>query len=444
VQVVAAPVAPAQDVPIAPPVHPAPTGLEFHSSSDVVVSTLDRRRSRRRRGGVGRVLRGIIVVLLVVGAFLGVALIIQWNLPEDANEAEEARVQKATGNFAFKAPAGWKPDTALRKRMHVNLAMTRKKPQRTQMCLFYRDFKTRAPGDAEMLDVALKKLRVLFPDVTYEDPLEKDNKDRSGELSGEPAMVLEFASESDQVPIRGQCFMLTRRGYAYWLFTWGPEEYLDDQRVRWDSLREGFQLLHEREGWRPQPRKSVEFPGASVQYLLNYVIEVWRREENPKDYDDKAELALRGFEPVEDEEKGTKRPDEYAGKAATIQVLVLPAEPDLKKAAAGALEHVRKRLSELNPQVKIEPVKDKKTDQPLFSAEVGAFRGQVSKLRVKLDPDTVHYGVLAVVNRPEGVLAIYCECKWDRRTYWEGEFKALLHTVRLKEQAKATKEQSDE
>ncbi len=444
VQAVVAPIAPVQNVPVAPPVQAAPTGLEFASSSDVVVSTLDRRKSRRRRGGAGRVLRGIIVVLLVVGAFLGVALVIQNNLPEDANEAEEARVQKTTGNFTFKAPAGWKADSALRKRMHVNLAMTRKKPQRSHMSLFYRDFKTRAPRDAEMLDVALKKLRGLFPDVTYEDPLEKDNKVQSGELSGEAAMVLEFASESDQVPIRGQCVMLTRQGYAYWLFTWGPEEYLDDQKVRWNSLREGFQLLNEREGWRAQPRKSVEFPGKGVPYMLNYVIEVWRREENPKDYDDKAELALRGFEPVEDEEKGTKRPDEYAGKAATIQVLVLAAEPDLKKAAEGALEHVRKRLSELNPDVKIEPVKDRKTDKPLVSAEVGALRGQVSKLRVKLDPDTVRYGVLAVVKRPEGVVAIYSECKWERQTYWEGEFKALLETVRLKEKSKAKKERSAE
>jgi hypothetical protein len=266
--------------------------------------------------------------------------------------------------------------------------------------------------------------------------LEKDNKGRLGELSGEPAMVLDFASDSDQVPIRGQCCMLARQGYAYWLFTWGPEDYLDELKVSWDKLREGFKLLNEREGWKPQPRKSVEFPGVDMSYVVNYAIEVWRREENAKDYDPMAELALRGFEPIENEETGAKKTDEYAGKAATVQVLVLSAEKDLKKAADAALEHVRKRLSELHPDIKIEPVKDKKTEKPIISAEVGALRGQVSKLRLKLDPDNERYGVLAVVNRTEGLLAIFCECKWDRLAYWDGEFKALLETVRIKENAK--------
>jgi hypothetical protein len=224
------------------------------------------------------------------------------------------------------------------------------------------------------------------------------------------------------------------------LFTWGPEEYLEDLQVRWEKLREGVKLLDEREGWQPQPRKSIEFAGTGIPYVLRYAIEtggsppieLWHREENAKDYDKLAEFALRGFEPVEDEEKGTKRRDENASRVATVQVLVLPAAGDLKKAADGALEHVQKRLTEVYPDVKIEPVKDRKTDKPMISAEVGSLRGQVSKLRVKLDPDTVRYAVLAVVNRPEGVLAIYGECKWDRQTYWEGEFKALLETVRLK------------
>jgi hypothetical protein len=419
-----------QAVPVAPPVTAPAGGLEFESSQ-IVVSPREKGR-RRRRGGAGKVFAAILVVLIVGGALVGGALLVQQNLPESQDE-EEAKVHKTNGKLAFKAPAGWKNDAELRKRMHVNLAMTRSKPRRTHMALFYKDYKTRAPGDAEMVDLALKKLRGYFREVAYEDPLEKEGKGRTGELSGEPAMVLEFASESSEVPVRGQCYMLTRQGYAYWLFTWGAEEYRAELQVRWDALREGITLLDEREGWRSQPRKSVEFTGTGVPYVINYAIEIWRREENPKDYDDKAELALRGFEPIEDEEKGTKRPDEYAGKAATVQVLVLPAAGDLKAAASGALEHVRKRLSELYPNVQIEPVKDKKTEKPIVSAEVGALRGQVSKLRVKLDPDTVRHGVLAVVNRREGAVAIYCECKWDRQSYWESEFKALLQTVRVQE-----------
>src|SRR5262249_43974972 len=140
---------------------------------------------------------------------------------------------------------------------------------------------------------------------------------------------------------------------------------------RWQDLREGFKLFDEREGWSPQPRKSDTFQGEAVGVALKYPTEVWRREENAKDYDEKAELALRGFEPVENEETGTKRVEEYAGKAATVLVLMLPPAADLKAAADAAREHVRKRKADETPSVKIEDVLDRQTKKPLVVTEVG-------------------------------------------------------------------------
>jgi hypothetical protein len=423
---------------VAPPVHIAPaapsSGLEFGASNELVSSPTKGKR-RRRRGGIGKIFTSIFLVLLVSGALVGGALFVRSHLPQDDDEKEAAE-QRTLGNFAFTAPSGWKNDKRLKLTMHVNIAMTKSKPERTQMGLFYKDYKTRTPSDEEMLDIALKRLRGYFREINYNDPLEQPDKGRTGDLSGERAIVFDFACDFDEVPIRGQCYMLARQGFAYWLFTWGPEQYLEDLQVRWEKLREGIKLLNEREGWQAQPRKSVEFAGTDVPYLLKYAIEVWHKENNPKDYDEKAELALIGFEPVEDEEKGTKRRDETAGRSATVQVLVLPAEADLKKAAEVALEHVRKRLSELHTDVKIEPVMDKKTNKPLVSDEIGVLRGQVSRLRMRLNSDTTRYGVLAVVNRPEGMLAIFGDCKFDRQTYWEGEFKALLQSVRLKGKSK--------
>ena len=58
--------------------------------------------------------------------------------------------------------------------------------------------------------------------------------------------------------------------------------------------------------------------------------------------------------------------------------------------------------------------------------------GEVHRLRLELGPDNVEYGVLAVVHQPEGLVVIFCQCKWDRRAYWEQEFKTLLDTVRIK------------
>ena len=322
---------------------PAP-GLQFNSSPDLLVSPRGKKKAVKG-SRVGRVLRRLlfpaIFLLVLTGAVVGGVLAFRAYVPWEEEEEQKA-AQKGLGNFAFKAPPGWKLDADLRQRFHVNLAMTGRKP-RMHMGLFYRDYKTRSPGEGELLDQALRKLRGFFPQVEYEDPTLKDNKSGRGELGGEAALVLNFvAADVSQVPMRGQCFMVTRQGYAYWLFTWGPddEQLIDEYTTRWDALREKFTLLNEREGWRPSPRKTLAFRGVGAGYVINFAPDVWEKQANPKDDDDKAELVLRGFEPVEDEETGKKQMFKHAGDAATVSVLLLPNAPDLKAAVAAAREHL--------------------------------------------------------------------------------------------------------
>jgi hypothetical protein len=300
--------------------------------------------------------------------------------------------------------------------------------------LLYRDYKTRSPGEGELLDAALRRLRAFFPTMEYEDPFAKAKKDRTAELGGEAAVVLTFAGQdASGVPMRGQCYMLTRRGYGYWLFTWAPEDFVEELAGPWEKLRAKFTFLDDREGWKAQPRKTDKFRGTALPYTLAAATEIWRKEDNPKNTDAKAELVLRGFEAVENEETGSRRQDVYSGKAAEVHVLILDAAPNLQAAVALAQEHIRKNLVDLNPALKIEPARDRKTDKPLPpTTEVGSARGQVNKLRVALDPDNERYGLLAVVNKPTATLVIYCDCKWERRIYWDQEFKELLDSVQLR------------
>jgi hypothetical protein len=114
-----------------------------------------------------------------------------------------------------------------------------------------------------------------------------------------------------------------------------------------------------------------------------------------------------------------------------VLVLVLEPAADLKAGAAAAREYIRKRKADESPSVKIEDILDRQTRKPLVSTEVGALHGQVNKLRMKL-ADTDRYAVLAVVNRPEGVVAVFCECPWNRQTFWDQEFMALLKSIHLK------------
>jgi hypothetical protein len=444
---VAVPVAVAPMAPVAPrapsttQTAPSSAGLQFNSSSDMLVSPRHQAaRQQRRSSGLRRLVMAAFVFLLLGGAAGGVIYFVRGILPDDGDDEEQQKLNRTLGNFAWKAPSGWRVDkdaAKLRQAMHVNLAMIRRNP-RTSMGLYYRDYKTRAPGDSELLDVALRKLRGYFPRVEYEDPLQQENKGRSADLGGESAIVMDFAgNDANEVRMAGKCFMLTRQGYAYWLFVWGSEEHADQLEVRCDTLRAGFQLLNEREGWKPQPRRTKEFAGDKIPYAIHYATDLWKKATDATEYDPKAELVLRGFEPVEGEEPGNiKRREEYAGKAGEVQVLVLDRADNLAAGATAALEYIRKRHAEVNTEVKIEPVKDQK-GKPLVSTSVGKLRGRVSKLRVQLGDNNEKYCVLAVVNHAAGLLVIYCECAWDQRSdqvpgYWNEEFKDLLATVHLK------------
>ena len=344
------------------------------------------------------------------------------------------RPRRIHGNFSFTAPSGWKADRKLGLQLGVNLALVRNRP-RHYAGLKYHDYKSRTPSDAELFDEALKVLRgevtrkPVFAAFEYEDPFKGKEKGRTGTLDGESALVMTFqAHDFDEVMLRGEVTMLTRHGFGYWIFTWGPEEYFDQISGDWETLREHFKFANQREGWKPRPREAEPFTSPDLGYQLSYAKELWRVEENPRDYDDKAVLALKGFEPSEDG-SGKKRTVEHAGKLATVQVLHLPEAESAEAAAAAALAHVEAKQKQTYPMLKVEPLTDSKTGKPLVGVEVGALRGQVSRYKLLLDADTERYLVLAVAALPKGTLAIVGECRFPRRDFWEQEFR-LTETVR--------------
>jgi len=345
-------------------------------------------------------------------------------------EDEQRKGFKTKGNFTITVPKEWKSDDTLLSRFRANLAQTRSKP-RGHFVLRYRDFQQRLPTDGELFDDALKRLRAYFPQVEYLNPFDQENKGRTSELGGEPALMFAFsAADASQVPMKGECHMLAHRGYAYWLFFWGPEEFHEMLADQFAGIRARFKLYDDREGWKPSPRKTDVIRGQTVAFQANYAKEVWKNETQAKDADPAAEELLRGFEAVEDETTGQSRVERLAGKSAEILVLVLPTAPDLPSAVKAAKEYIRKRAVDSNPDAKIEPAVDAASGKGAVGREVGAFPGQVDRLRVILGPDTEKFGLLAVARRPEGVLVVYGECKWDRRDYWQQEFEAFLETVR--------------
>jgi hypothetical protein len=351
-----------------------------------------------------------------------------WTYSREEDEFDPGAL-RTQGNFEIRRPGrSWRYDKDTQVKMKVNLAYRQRRP-RNHFSIFFRDYRTRSPSNAELVDQALKKLRGFFAQVDYEDPFAK--KGEPATLGDRPAFVLEFvATDAQEVEFSGQCYMMTEQGYGYWFFTWCPSEDREAVLDKWESVRQGFTLLDERTGWTPRPRETEVFTGTVVPFQLNYAKDLWRREVNAPESDGAVDLELRGFEPTVDEESGRKKVVEHASRAATVQVMVLPRVDKLDSAEQAVCEHILKRETPAHPQVKFEPINDKKTGQPFRSPRVGAFTGRLSKFELKLGPENSRYVVLGVVHRPGEVLAVYCDCPWDRRDFWEQEFKALLETVR--------------
>lgn len=413
------PAAPA--VPVAAPVEAVetPAALNFNSTPDVVVP-----RTRRPPPKSGRWrLAALLAILGVVILGLGVAVwVVLWAKHFQRMEQVSDDPIHAASQFNFRfAPPGkpWKRDTNIELKLHVNLGM-RSSERNNCMGLYFKDYKTRLPGEPEMVDEALGKLRLYFQGLEWE----KKSPEDKPRLGGRDAVVIEFQGEdADHVQMNGECWMTAFRGFGYWFFTWGP---LNDKELvspDWDMLREQFAVLDGRKGWSEKPRESEKVRGEKVKYQLSYVKGLWTQQP-ARDYDPLADVVLRGDEPDPERKK-------HASKAATLQVLILPKAPDLKAAATAAREYVEKRQKELYAKIDMQVLKDKNgaaLDRP---ADIGDQHGQLTKLQVQVD-EAEHFMVLAVVNRPEGVLVLLGDCLWERRDFWDQELMQVIKTLKAR------------
>jgi len=422
-------------VPMATPVGPLPQaaapispiepfaskiGSEIDQTPAIVESPI--RRNKRTRHSRDLLFR-ITLLSLLVCFIAAVTFTLLFVLPQFGGSEEERR--KVQFNFSFSTSWAYRDDYKLRRLMDSLLGMSRSNP-RGHFVLHVIDYKTREPSPEELLDEAIKRLKAGFPRLQYSNPL---NQGKIGELDNEPAFQFEFrGSATDEVPMIGECTFLTRRGYGYWLICWGPAEDEGELAERFQRVRSGFRFANGREGWQPSPRPSTQLMLGDQPIQLNYVNDVWRVEENPTDYDPRAVVVLRGFE-LQGERSSRTPVDTYAGKSATVQLLLLDRTEDLATAVNQAKAHIIHHLSKVNPGIKLEPYVPEGGQAAVF-AEVGAFKGDLRFYEVRVGSEVVRFALLGVVNRPEAMLVIFGECPLEKRGYWMTEFKALVETVR--------------
>jgi hypothetical protein len=361
-------------------------------------------------------------LLCVAGAGAAVWLGLWLHYLEHEGTREQA-VANVGGryNFQFRLPGPpWKTDEAICRRLHVNLGLSRESPS-DHMGLFLRDYESRMPSEAELVEQSVAKLREYLRGLEWE----RKPKNDSARLGGQPAIVLEFVgTDPDQVPSGGECYVAAFRGYGYWFFTWGPEGGREALAAEWDSLRQGFRLLNGREGWKEKQRETDLLVGKKAEYRLKFATDLWRRK-NAEAFDPLADAVLEAHEP----ETGGKL---HASKAAHFLVLVLPRAADLKAAVAAARAHLVKHIEDQGYEKPLAAVVKEKggaladRDTPL-----GSVPGHLTKLQVTLeDSDTYNrYVILGVAARPDGVLMLLGECDWNRRDFWEQEFLPLLGSL---------------
>jgi len=396
------------------------TAPDWDHAPAIVESPIKRnKRTRRTRDGLFR-----LILFTFLGGFIAaVAYMLVFVLPQFGGSEDERR--KVQLNFSFSTSWAYRDDLRLRRLMDCLLGMSRSNP-RGHFVLHVIDYKTREPSPEELLDEAIKRLKAGFPRLQYKNPL---SEGKTGELDNEPAYQFDFrGTAADEVPMIGQCSFLTRRGYGYWLICWGPAEEEDELEERFQRLRSGFRFANGREGWQPSPRPTTQLVLGDQAFQLNYVQDLWRVEENPTDYDPRAVVVLRGFE-MQGERSSRTPVDTYAGKSATVQLLLLDRTEDLATAVEQAKAHLTNQLSKVNAGVKLEPYVPEGGQAAIFS-EVGAFKGDLRFYEIRVGNEAVRFALLGVVNRPEAMLVIFGECPLEKRGYWMTEFKALVETVR--------------
>ncbi len=436
VPVVAAPV-----VPMATPVKAEPpAGLVFNSQPDMLL-----RPPERRRGLPG----WLIALFLVVGVFGGMAALIfgaivasnNWgahNQNPSGLSGEEKKAFAQQGNFRLDPPAKpWERDARARLGAGTAVAYHRSKPDGF-MALLFRDYQTRQPRDAELIDEGLNRLRDHMNDVEY---AIKPSDDQAI-LGGQQGVRFEFQCEDkdDHVQMHGQCVATTARGVGYWFYTWAPVDDADGQADEWTDLRGKFALSDQRAGWTEKPPNLLNVTGNKLPYRLEYAgydrekkkEGLWEKQD-PDGYDPRADLVLLGYDPRDDEPRS-------GSKAATVQVLALEKAADLPaavKEAKDALLEIEKHPTPdggyLNPGAALNAESVKGLANADNDAAVGGFKGHLLKLEAQPSPDHSNYVLLAVVRLDGGdVLAVVCECAWEQRDFWDQEFAALLARLRPK------------
>jgi hypothetical protein len=395
-----------------------------------------RRRGRQPSWGKWLWLGPLLLTFTSTTAFL-----IWWyvnTLRRDPGYAQEAFVQSVE-NAVFPRPEKpWnktRDDVAradkARFAMRLNFAAYRSDPSNA-IGLYHYDYRNRLPGENELIDITLQKLRLYFTSIQWE------QKEEGGVLGEKKGIRIEFqAVDADEVPCSGEVFAIAHRGIGYWFFSWCPETLHAEAAPEWDTLRGTFELGTKRQGWKETPPKSETAQVRETSYQVRYPDEMWEIR-NEVGWDAASRLTLVAYE-----REGTREPlknprHRYSGKMAVCQVLRLPKEASIEAAVEATKKYLLEQQKAENENAAlqaVEPGKPIKGRIPDGPAMIGGVMGYLMRQEMLPEPGgKKRFFLLAIVNDAEGMLVLEFECNAERREYWESEFAPVWQSLRVVKQ----------
>jgi hypothetical protein len=393
---------------------PAAPANDFDLPGPLVVrrSSLQGRRRANRGLRLLAVLGGLLILLGGLALLFRASLGHLWHQVADLTSGPALVSTEA--NYRFRYPQfPWEQDGQLESAFGANLGMQRRDPS-AWLAFLVIDYKDRTPREDELVRLAAARLKKYFNKGL------EWRKEDDAPFAGRTAQYIVFRGERENVHVSGECYLLAHQGVAYGLFTWAPSSSdLDAAQQEWASIREGFTLLNERDGWVGRQPRVAAAEGTRAAYTLRYAEEIWERMEATGG----ADLVLLGRDP-EDRKSPVK--------TATVTVTVQPAAADLEAAMKSARALAEAHQKEAYPDTRMEavPTTDS-TGLPEGPCTLGKAEAQVARFRALNAEDRTRFLAVAVVPRPEGTLVIQCECAWAHREGWEERFGPLLHSLRV-------------
>ncbi|HEV3258239.1 MAG TPA: hypothetical protein VG013_15260 [Gemmataceae bacterium] len=402
-------------IPVAAPVGPAPGAADNPFATPLQLSPTARPPLRRRARGWGK----YAVLGVVLAGIAGLVVVaVKLFSEQDQDQADALPGQKAKfplHNCQFVVPPDpWAQDHSLQTSTGANLLTMRRSDPNGWLALAGKDYKTRTPRDAEVIDEGVRRLEGYFQNFQWEQKGDVD-------VGGQKAQRLVFQGEVKEVRMGGECYVLTAQGIAYWLSVWTPAKYADQEAKEFDQMRARFTVLGERNGWEEKRPTPKTFRGTKVPYTLRDTQGVWEQDPEPQNADADADLLLRGKDPADPQD---------VLRMAQVMVLILGPQNNAAAAVAGARTRLEKQEKKDTPGITVEPLSDK-DDADAKAVRVGTTRGHILTLHVK-GQSRHRFVLLAVVRRPDQVLVVQCDCDLKRRSLWERDFRQLLDTFALK------------